>query len=60
MIDSIINGGYSTFQHLKNNYRSLSYKNFINDKMTGRVIIVWCLFEKKLKFKSQDPKKHNF
>ena len=49
MIDSIINGGYSTFQHLKNNYRSLSYKNFINDKMTGRVIIVWCMFEKKVK-----------
>ena len=35
-------------------------KNFIYDKMTGRVYKVWRIFEKifkKLKLKSQDPQK---
>ena len=38
-------------------------KKIIKGKMTGRVNIVWRIVEKmakRLKFKSQDPKKHNF
>ena len=33
----------------------------MKDEMTGRVDILWCIFEKiakKLKFKSQNPKTH--
>ena len=35
----------------------------INDKMTGRVDILWHIveiFAINIKLKSQDPKKHNF
>ena len=38
-------------------------KQLIKDKMTGRVDIIWRIFEKiakKLKWKSQNPRKHNF
>ena len=44
----------------KNEFRSFSYKKMIKDKMTRRVDIRKCIFEKtvkKLKLKKQDPKK---
>ena len=43
--------------------RSLSYKKFHKRQNIGRVDIVWRIFEttaKKLKLKSQDPKKYFF
>ena len=41
----------------------MCHKNFIEDKMTGRLDIVWRIlrkFQKKLEIKSQNPKKDNF
>ena len=54
---------YLTFQqYKKTSYRSLSHKNFIKDKMTGRVDIVWSIFENisKVQIEVTGPnKKHN-
>ena len=55
---------YFTFQQLKkkNSYRRLNHKNFIKDKMTGRVDILWRIKknEKKVKIEVTGPKKVNF